>query len=67
MSTLFEAVFEDAISIYENLMTDYGGENLSKLIMLIMKKCVSVFYMSKSAKKGVLHAKWCRTHIVTLV
>ena len=28
LSTLFEALFEDAISIYENLMTDYGWENL---------------------------------------
>ena len=30
LSTLFEAVLEDAISNYENLMTDYGGEILSK-------------------------------------
>ena len=43
MSTLFEAVFEDAaISNYENLTTDYGGENLSKIFVNFEKIRIGV-------------------------
>ena len=48
--TLFEAVLEDAISNYENLMTDYGGENLSKIFVNYEKMRIGVFYMYKSAE-----------------
>ena len=47
MSTLFEAVFEDAISNYENLMTDYGGENLSKFFVNYEKMHISVLICLK--------------------
>ena len=47
MSTLFEAVFEDAISNYENLMTDYGGENLSTFFVNYEKMRIGVFICLK--------------------
>ena len=47
MSTLFEAVFEDTISNYENLMTDYGGEKLSKFFVNYEKMRIDVFICLK--------------------
>ena len=47
MSTLFEAVFEDTISNYENLMTDYGGEILSIFFVNYEKMRIGVFICLK--------------------
>ena len=45
MSTLFEAVFEDTISNYENLMTDYGGENLSNFFVNYEEMRIDILYV----------------------